>query len=525
MELEYIKQRLEKLGSQVGEEDLMAHVISNLGKEYDQLVNVVEGELEGLTFNKLRERIRSYYNRVIKVRGPEDTAEDHALWHQVNAGNKTNHLHKFKGRCNKCGKYGHKVAHCQPDESERGQETSQVCHFCKKTGHIMRNCYKLKTLKEKKGRGEADTRPELALIVCEKHVNEYKEIWYADSGASCHMTNDKEGLINVQEDLNKEVMIGDGTTMTCKAKGSLKLRVYTKGMKEVDLSLKEVYYIPELKTNLFSLSGVTKDGGVTVRIERESIVLGTGINAPLPLFGRDVGETLYQMCCKRMSFRESAFTSLVNKRIKPPTRKETMDKTVDVNIFHQRLGHPSEIYTRTTAKIYGIRLTGNLSVCEGCAYGKAHQRPVKKFTQSRASLPLERIFVDTSLLPNKSLGGSKFWIMVVDDATRFKRSYFVKSKDGLGDMIQKFIDPHANEYQIKYLRCDNAGENQILKEICGKCGIKMEWTAPNTPQENGVVERGFAIVRQRAVAMMAQVSLEDNTKQTLWAEVLSTATE
>ncbi len=69
MELEYIKQRLEKMESTVEEEDLIAHVISNLGEDYDQLVNIIEGEMEGLTFLKLRERIRSYYVRVIKDKG------------------------------------------------------------------------------------------------------------------------------------------------------------------------------------------------------------------------------------------------------------------------------------------------------------------------------------------------------------------------------------------------------------------------------------------------------------------------
>ncbi len=69
MELVYIKQRLEKMESTVEEEDLITHVISNLGEDYDQLVNIIEGEMEGLTFLKLRERIRSYYIRVIKDKG------------------------------------------------------------------------------------------------------------------------------------------------------------------------------------------------------------------------------------------------------------------------------------------------------------------------------------------------------------------------------------------------------------------------------------------------------------------------
>ncbi len=41
---------------------------------------------------------------------------------------------------------------------------------------------------------------------------------------------------------------------------------------------------------------------------------------------------------------------------------------------------------------------------------------------------------------------------------------------------------------------------------------------------NGVVERGFAIIRQKAVAMMTQLDLENEMKQTLLAEVISMAT-
>ncbi len=64
----------------------------------------------------------------------------------------------------------------------------------------------------------------------------------------------------------------------------------------------------------------------------------------------------------------------------------------------------------------------------------------------------------------------------------------------------------------------------MLSEICDKYGIKIEYTAPNTPQQNGVVERSFTIIRQRAVAMMHDLDLEIGVKNTLWAEALSTST-
>ena len=52
----------------------------------------------------------------------------------------------------------------------------------------------------------------------------------------------------------------------------------------------------------------------------------------------------------------------------------------------------------------------------------------------------------------------------------------------------------------------------------------MEFTAPHTPQHNGVAERGFVIVRQRALAMMLSAKLTDEYQGLLWAEAVHTAT-
>jgi len=45
--------------------------------------------------------------------------------------------------------------------------------------------------------------------------------------------------------------------------------------------------------------------------------------------------------------------------------------------------------------------------------------------------------------------------------------------------------------EVKFLRCDNAGKNQELINLCARYGITIEFTAPHTPQQNGVVERMF----------------------------------
>ena len=49
-------------------------------------------------------------------------------------------------------------------------------------------------------------------------------------------------------------------------------------------------------------------------------------------------------------------------------------------------------------------------------------------------------------------------------------------------------------FKVKFVRMDNEGENEILQTIIKNeyLGIKIERTAPGTPQQNGVVERAFA---------------------------------
>ncbi len=56
------------------------------------------------------------------------------------------------------------------------------------------------------------------------------------------------------------------------------------------------------------------------------------------------------------------------------------------------------------------------------------------------------------------------------------------------DTVEKFLTKQLNKYGIRYLRCDNTGENEKLSDVCDRYGVEIEYTAPNTPEQNGVVE-------------------------------------
>ena len=90
-----------------------------------------------------------------------------------------------------------------------------------------------------------------------------------------------------------------------------------------------------------------------------------------------------------------------------------------------------------------MKLTGTLRPCEGCCLANSRAKSVRKTTDTRATEPGERLFVDTSGLYSESVAGNRYWIQIVDDFSQKGWSKFRKSKVDL----PKVVDKH-----IKYLR-------------------------------------------------------------------------
>jgi hypothetical protein len=79
---------------------------------------------------------------------------------------------------------------------------------------------------------------------------------------------------------------------------------------------------------------------------------------------------------------------------------------------------------------------------------------------------------------------------------------------------------------VKIIRCDNAGENVSFQKEAEELnlGLVFEYTAPDTPQQNGRVERKFQTLYGRVRAMLFGFGLDFLEIKKLWAEAASTAT-
>ena len=128
-----------------------------------------------------------------------------------------------------------------------------------------------------------------------------------------------------------------------------------------------------------------------------------------------------------------------------------------------------------------------LKNCEFCELTKAKKKPVPKDSYTRATRTLD--FVHTDILGPIDLiakVGYRFASGFVDSFFRYLKMYFMKTRDEATEKLEKFI---ADIGVPQTLVSDGAGEyiGQDFKRVCRKKRIRLETSAPYTPQKNGKV--------------------------------------
>ena len=82
---------------------------------------------------------------------------------------------------------------------------------------------------------------------------------------------------------------------------------------------------------------------------------------------------------------------------------------MDINKAHRCWGHPGQSIMRMFANLAGIKLSNAFRTCDSCCVAKIKCNPILKKTETVATKPGERFFVDTSGPFPESLGGNKYW--------------------------------------------------------------------------------------------------------------------
>nr|GEU50728.1 putative ribonuclease H-like domain-containing protein [Tanacetum cinerariifolium] len=107
----------------------------------------------------------------------------------------------------------------------------------------------------------------------------------------------------------------------------------------------------------------------------------------------------------------------------------------------------------------------------------------------------------------KSLNKKSYCLVITDDYSRFTWVFFLASKDETSPIIKTFITGLENQLSltVKVIRSDNETEfkNSNLNQFCRLKGIKREFSVPRTPQQNGIAKRKNMTLTEAARTMLA----------------------
>ena len=140
------------------------------------------------------------------------------------------------------------------------------------------------------------------------------------------------------------------------------------------------------------------------------------------------------------------------------------------------------------------------------------------------SRPLEMLHLDLfGPSITMSIGGNFYGLVIVDDYTHFTWTLFISSKDETYHVFKHFAKGVQNEknYSIVSIKSDHGRDfqNEKFNRFCSKLGIKHNFSAPRTLQQNGVVERKNRSLEELARTMLNETGLP----KYFWTDVVSTA--
>ncbi|KAJ9548882.1 hypothetical protein OSB04_021425 [Centaurea solstitialis] len=263
--------------------------------------------------------------------------------------------------------------------------------------------------------------------------------WIFDSGCFNHMSPYPAGFITKQPSQHPTVRTADLTP---------KPVLFSGNFSNDTIQLPDVLHVPGLAIRLVSLTQL-QEMGLLISFDFSSCVIQDPKTKQILGKGRRVGRVLEVVYLRLPLF--SSYTNLT----------ASVSKIPSLDLWHARLGHLSSARVQLLANsgLLG-NITSNEVSCLSCKLGKHHALPFELNDYKSASA-FDLIHSDVwGPAPHPSMGGCRYFVIFVDDHTRFTWIYLMKHRSELPQIYITFARMIQTQFSkpIKILRADNAME-------------------------------------------------------------------
>lgn len=234
--VENMARQFKDLGENVSDITIMAKILGSLPSKFSAFVTAWDSvEANNQTLQKLTQRL-------IKEEGRMSVMDE-----------TTNALTAANTKFDR-GK--------QKTTEKKMQTTKKeiTCYYCQKRGHIAKICRK--RINETSNRGSKktssknDDETNVSAFIGETakgFLNRITEdVWLLDSGTSKHMTFHRNWFQEIHPCKNEYVSLGDGTKCKVEGRGRINIKRFI-NEEWLDGTLEDVFLVPDLKKNLFSV--------------------------------------------------------------------------------------------------------------------------------------------------------------------------------------------------------------------------------------------------------------------------------
>nr|GEW61834.1 putative ribonuclease H-like domain-containing protein [Tanacetum cinerariifolium] len=236
-------------------------------------------------------------------------------------------------------------------------------------------------------------------------------------------------------------------------------------IKTSKLKFENMYFVKDLKYNLFSVSQICDNKNIILFTDLECIVLGQNFKQS------DDDNVLLRTPRQHNMYSIDLNNIVPHKDLTCLVAKASADECI---LWHRRLGY---LNFKTMNKLVGYNLVRGLPTkcfendhtCIACLNGKQHKASCKSKLVNSVSKPLHTLHMDlfgpTSI---SSISHKWYCLVVTDDFSRFTWTFFLKTKDETSGIHRKFITEIENlkDLKVKIIRVlVNKSQNKTPYEL------------------------------------------------------------